>query len=88
MANIASKKRARKRPTTRRPTKVADMTRDELRDLLTEVIDARLEARHIAPQEAQGFDWLAAARQVRNRTPLSPDSTPLLRALREERASR
>jgi hypothetical protein len=34
------------------------------------------------------FDWLEAAHQLRNRMPMTADSTPLLRSLREERARR
>ncbi len=40
-----------------------------------------------APFSTQ-WDWLTAARDLRARAAMSPDSTPLLRAVREMRASR
>ena len=91
MASTMTKKRSRtvKRTTTRRSSKVGDMTREELRDLLTQIIEERLpRVERNAPREPADFDWIAAAREVRSRAPVSPDSTPLLRALREERAQR
>ena len=95
MASTMSKKRLRKTATSkpnstaRRSSKVGDMSREELRDLLSQVIEERLtSAERVAPHESGGFDWIAAAREVRSRAPMSPDSTPLLRALREERAQR
>lgn len=39
-----------------------------------------------APQAA--WDWITAARDLRARAALAPDSTPILHALREERARR
>ena len=35
---------------------------------------------------ASNWDWIAAARDLRARATLAPDSTPILRAIREERA--
>ncbi len=89
MASTMSSKRARttKREVTRRSSKVGDMTREELRELLIQVIDERLPSiERMARPETEDLDWIAAARQVRGRARVSPDSTPLLRALREERA--
>jgi len=40
-----------------------------------------------SPSFAQ-WDWLAAARDLRARAAVAPDSTPLLRATREARARR
>jgi hypothetical protein len=34
------------------------------------------------------FDWIVAARNIRAKAKLSPDSTPLLREIREERSQR
>lgn len=39
-------------------------------------------------QSAITWDWLAAARDLRAHAALAPDSTPLLRAVRDERARR
>ncbi len=87
IVSTLNKKRSR---TTRRtePRRVGDMTPEELRNLITEIVDSRLAGQGAPPPRREEFDWIKEAREIRSRAPVAPDSTALLRALREERARR
>lgn len=45
-----------------------------------------VQAREESASLPAAWDWIAAARALRARSGLAPDSTPILRAIREERA--
>ena len=100
MASTPSRKRTRSRAATReRGQNNAHITEHYLVDAhgkrvavvlgLDEYRELVQSRRAIAPSQSLAqWDWLAAARDLRARTAISPDSTPLLRATRETRARR
>lgn len=87
LAKAITRKRLRKSaPSTR--TKVWD--NDALKELMKQVVREVLQEQRITPAAPTSgnaeFDYIEEARQVRSRVPMSEDSTPLLRSIREERA--
>ncbi len=90
MASPATKKRMRKPAASRRRLAVRD---EHLKELMKEAVREVLREELAAPMSntspvTGAVDWLEEARELRSRMPLTANSTPLLRSMREERALR